>query len=401
MAQSYLFPMEMEKTASAPVEIDLDGKRVLLVGTAHVSRESAETVERTISENSSDAVCVELDAARLEALRQPDRWRSLDLRAVIRRRQLPTLIANLILASYQRRLGMGTKTLPGTELLAAVESAERNGVRVELVDREIRVTLKRVWRLTGLWKKAKLLAALCGALFEKEQMDEDKLRELQDQETLGAMLDEMGEELPQLKQVLIDERDLVLAERIRECEGKVVVAVVGAGHVPGIRRILREKARPIDDALAVPPPSPWGKAVGWAIPLGIVLAVALTARIDPQAAQEGAAVWILATGSLCALGGLVSLAHPLAILSGFLAAPITTLSPLLGAGYVTGLVQLFVAPPAVSDLEALPDEIGQPRRWWRNRALKVFLVFLLTSLGAAAGNLIGTVEIVRRFVGAL
>ena len=391
----------MPESAPAPVEILLPGKRVYLVGTAHVSRESAEAVRRTIAERRPDAVCVELDPGRLEALRQPDRWRSLDLRAVIRKRQLPTLVANLVLASYQRRLGLGTKTLPGAELLTAVDEAEKAGVRVELVDREIRVTLKRVWRLTTLWKKAKLLAALVGSLFEKEEMDEEKLAKLQERETLSAMLAEMGEELPELKRVLIDERDLVLAERIRAAEGECVVAVVGAGHVPGIRERLAGEAAPVDDALVVPPPSLWGKAVGWAIPLGIVLAVALTARLDPQAAEEGAAVWILATGSLCALGGLVSLAHPLAILSGFLAAPITTLSPLLGAGYVTGLVQLFVAPPAVSDLEALPDEIGRPGRWWKNRALKVFLVFLLTSLGAAAGNLIGTVEIVRRFVGAL
>ena len=391
----------MPESAPSPVEIVLPGKRVYLVGTAHVSRESAEAVRRTIAERRPDAVCVELDPGRLEALRQPDRWRSLDLRAVIRKRQLPTLVANLVLASYQRRLGLGTKTLPGAELLTAVDEAEKAGVRVELVDREIRVTLKRVWRLTTLWKKAKLLAALVGSLFEKEEMDEEKLAKLQERETLSAMLAEMGEELPELKRVLIDERDLVLAERIRAAEGECVVAVVGAGHVPGIRERLAGEAAPVDDALVVPPPSLWGKAVGWAIPLGIVLAVALTARLDPQAAEEGAAVWILATGSLCALGGLVSLAHPLAILSGFLAAPITTLSPLLGAGYVTGLVQLFVAPPAVSDLEALPDEIGQPGRWWKNRALKVFLVFLLTSLGAAAGNLIGTVEIVRRFVGAL
>ena len=209
----------MPESAPSPVEINLPGKRVYLVGTAHVSRESAEAVRRTIAERRPDVVCVELDPGRLEALRQPDRWRSLDLRAVIRRRQLPTLVANLVLASYQRRLGLGTKTLPGAELLTAVDEAEKAGVRVELVDREIRVTLKRVWRLTTLWKKAKLLAALVGSLFEKEEMDEEKLAKLQERETLSAMLAEMGEELPELKRVLIDERDMVLAERIRAAEG--------------------------------------------------------------------------------------------------------------------------------------------------------------------------------------
>ncbi len=383
------------------VELQLEDKRVLLVGTAHISQESVALVEKTIDEEKPDTVCVELDAKRLEALRNPDRWRSLDLRVVIKAKQLPTLIANLVLSSYQRRLGVGTGTLPGAELLIAVEAAEKRGIPIVLADREIKVTLSRLWRLASWKKKFVLLGTLFGSLFEKEELNEEKLRELQQEETLSALLQEMGESLPILKEVLIDERDQVLAERIRQAPGKCVVAVVGAGHLIGIQKHLKEAPQPLEPILALPPPSPWGKIIGWGVPIAIITAVLLTLRVDPKAAQEGVLIWIFATGSLCALGGIIALAHPLTILTGLVAAPITTLSPVLGASYFTGLAQIFLSPPKVGELESLPDDLTNWKKWWSNRALKVFLVFILTGVGAAAGNLIGTVEVYRRLISVL
>ncbi len=376
--------------------LDLDGREIVLVGTAHVARESIDRVREVIAEERPDGVCVELDAGRFEALSQEKRWESLDLREVIRKRQLATLLANLVLGSYQQRMGGALGVMPGGELLEAVRVAESHDIPVALCDRDIRATLRRAWQALSWWKKTQLLSLLVASLFERPEISEDDLRELRRQDAVTELMDELGEHMPALKRVLIDERDAYLAQRIRETEGQRLVAVVGAGHVKGMLAALRA-GREVDlEALShVPPVSRLWKWVGWGIPAAIVAALAtIGVTQGAAAAGENAAFWFLANAIPAGLGGLLALGHPATVAAAFLSAPFTSLTPVIGAGYVCAFVQTFVRPPMVKEFHSVGDDIAKLSGWWRNRLLRIFLVFLLTTLGSMIGTWVGGVEIV-------
>ncbi|MDX2168658.1 MAG: TraB family protein, partial [Deltaproteobacteria bacterium] len=321
---------------------------------------------------------------------------SLDLKAVIRNRQLAPLLLNLILASYQKQLGGALGVVPGSELLAAARTAERLGVPVELCDRDVRITLKRAWGALSLWRKAELIGALAASVLETPELDEEELRRLRQQDVLSRLMAELGAAFPALKTVLIDERDAYLATRVRQAPGTRVVAVVGAGHVAGMVTALRDGASADLAALdAVPPPSQAARVAGWGIP-AVILAglLAIGLRQGAAAVGDNALFWILATGLPGLVGAVVALAHPLTILATFLSAPITTLSPLIGVGYVAAFVQAWVRPPLVRELQSVTDDVRVPRQWWSNRLLRICLVFLLTTIGTSLGTMIGTAEIV-------
>ena len=290
--------------------IDVDGREFILVGTAHISRESAELVREVIEQERPDAVCVELDAQRYAALSQKQRWESLDLKQVIRSRQLAALIANLLLASYQKRLGGALGVMPGAELLEATKVGEELGIPVSLCDRDVRVTLRRAWASMSLFKKAQLLATFMASAFESPELDEEELRRLRERDVLTELMEELGRAMPDLKRVLIDERDAYLAQRIREVSGQRLVAVVGAGHVEGMLRALRD-ARDVDlHAIdTVPPVSSIWKWLGWGIPALILASLGWIAWTKgPEAAGENLLFWILANGIPSTLGAVVALA---------------------------------------------------------------------------------------------
>jgi pheromone shutdown-related protein TraB len=375
--------------------LEVAGRTFVLVGTAHVSRESAELVRRIIERERPDRVCVELDPQRYRVLTQKQQWESLDLKRVIRQKQLPTLLVNLMLASYQKRLGGKLGVLPGAELLEATRVAEELGIPVSLCDRDVRVTMLRAWRALSFWNKNALLATVLAAMFERTEISEEELRRLRQKDALSEMMNELAAAMPALKRVLIDERDGYLAQKLRESEGGRIVAVVGAGHVEGVRRALLEgRPRELSPLETVPRAAPVGRWLGWAVPVVIVGALGLVAWTKGGAvAQENLVYWVLVTGIPSGIGAVLAAAHPLTILSAVLAAPITGLHPLIGAGYVTALVQAYVRPPLVRDLQSVSEEIARLRCWWSNRLLRVFLAFVLPSLGAMIGVYLGGYEI--------
>ncbi len=382
--------------AAKDVAVVRQGDReFLLVGTAHVSQESADLARQVIESEKPDCVCIELDDRRYEALRSEEKFESLDLREVLRRKQLSTLIFNLILASYQKQLGGKLGVKPGAELLAAARAAEDNGIPVSLCDRDIRITLKRAWGALSLWRKFQLIGAMFASLFDSPDISEDDLRELRKQDVVSALLDELGTEFPTLKSVLIDERDAYLAEKIRHSEGARVVAVLGAGHLKGVKRIL-ETATPVGlEALdEVPPSSGVIKWVGWGVPLLILSAIAwIGVSQGIEEASDNAVFWVLANGFPAMLGSILALAHPLTIVCAFVAAPITSLTPVIGAGYVAAFAQTYLRPPVVHELQSVMSDMRSPSKWWGNRLLRIFLVFFLTNLGSTIGTLVGGAEI--------
>jgi len=395
---------EAHQGADAPGEaitLAVGAREIILLGTAHVSRESVEEVRRTVAEYDPDRVCVELDERRYEALSEQQRFEDLDLREILRRRQLATLLLNLLLAHYQRQLGAQLGVPPGTELLEAVRAAEARNIPVSLIDRDIRITLRRAWGAMGWWRKVHLAASLLTALVARAEIDEAELRALRKQDALSGLMSELGAAFPALKRVLIDERDGYLAEQVRRAAGQRVVVVVGAGHVAGMRRVL-ENQEGIDLAPleAMPVSRPWGRVLGWAVPGLIVGALIwIGVKQGAAAAQHNIGYWILANGIPATLGAALARAHPATWVAAFSAAPLTSLTPVIGVGYITAFVQSYFRPPLVRELRTAFDAMGNVRAWWDNRLLRIFLVFVLTTLGSLLGTGLGAAEIARSLFG--
>jgi pheromone shutdown-related protein TraB len=291
--------------------------------------------------------------------------------------------------------------MPGTELAAATRTARELGIPFVLCDRDVRVTLRRAWRALSLWKKSLLLSTFLAALFEKRELDEEELRELRQQDVLTRLVDELGRAFPAIKHVLIDERDAYLAEKMRCAPGRRIVAVVGAGHVRGLRDALAgARPRELAPLETVPPLSPVWKWLGWGVPALILGAIgAIAWRSGLAAAGDSLVAWALATGLPSLAGAIVAWSHPLTMLSALTTAPLTTLTPVIGVGHVAAFVQAWARPPFVHEFQSLADDVLSLPRWWSNRLLRVFLAFLLTTLGASIGTWLGGARLLAALLG--
>ena len=377
-----------------------DDREIILVGTAHVSQKSVDLVRRIIEHEKPACVCIELDEKRYNSLASKKRWQTLDLKEIIRRKQLSTLLMNLILASYQKRLGDQLGVKPGMELLEAANTAKKLDIPIGLVDRDVRITMRRAWKKTSFYKKGYLLANLLASLFDNTEISEEKLTELKDTDALTELMNELGEALPELKQVLIDERDIFLAEKIKKTQGEKIVAVVGAGHVAGIKKIMTEDhSRQMTEINSIPPVSPVWKFLGWSIPVVIISSIVLIGWTKGSTvAGENVTYWILANAIPSALGALIAFGHPLTILAAFLGAPITSLTPIIGAGYVCAFVQVMTRPPVVMEFEQVLGDMATVKGWWKNKLLRVLLCFMLPGFGSLIGTWIGGFEILKNLI---
>lgn len=371
-----------------------EGRDIYLIGTAHVSQKSVDEVERVIAEVQPDTVCVELDKSRYDSMLDEKRWQKLDLFQIIRQKKVLYLLANLALSAYQRKIGERMGVKPGAELMAAVKSAERIGAELVLADRDIQSTLKRTWHNLGFWNRSKLIGLLLSTPFATEELGEEQIEALKDRDTISEVLDELAKMMPDLKEPLIDERDRYLISSIVEAKGQKVVAVVGAGHVRGM---IANLGKPVDRAAisVIPMPSPWGTFVAWLIP-AIILGAFYFGWREHQSESliQMLKAWVLPTSIGCGVFTLLSLAHPLTLIAGILSAPLTTLNPLIGVGMVTALIEAWLRKPTVADCEGVPDAILSLRGWYRNRATRVLLVFILSSIGASIGMLISTTWVI-------
>ena len=381
--------------------LTLDGRPIVILGTAHVSQRSVEDVCAVLERERPTVVCVELDQARYQTLTRPDAWQELDIRSVLRSRRGFLLLANMVLAAFQRRMGLDTQVRPGAEMLAAVELAEAAGARVELCDRDVQVTLRRAWSQSSLWGRSKLLSALLVTGFSSEKPAPEEIEQLKTDGALTSMIAELAEYLPKAKSVLIDERDHYLAARIAQAASDAgggpepVVAVLGAGHKAGVLQSRQEieagAELPDIQTLGEPPPrSVAGRILPWIVPaiVGAVIAVGF-ARSGIDLTLEMLGRWVLINGSLAALGALITLAHPVTVIVSFLAAPITSMNPTIGVGLVSGAVEAILRKPRVGDFESIQDDLMSVRGFFRNRISHALLVFLGATLGSAAGTFIG------------
>lgn len=376
--------------------VEYNGKQLILIGTAHISKQSADLVEEVIVSEKPDIVSVELDKQRYESLSNQKRWENLDLKSIIKEKQLSTLIINILLSSYQKKLGDKLGVNPGVELLRATTVAKDNNIPIELCDRDVRITLKRAWRIMSFWQKMKFMAVGLASIFEHEEISEEQLEELKNKDVLSELMKELGKAMPVLKSVLIDERDSYLAKKIKETNGNKIVAVVGAGHLEGIiKKINEDENINLSEIEFIPKTSNLAKIIGWAIPIIIVGSI-FYIGFDQGFGEAGnnAIFWILANGIPSALGALVAYGHPYAILSVFFAAPITSLTPLIGAGYVAAFVQAYFKPPVVLEIQNVSEDINKPKLWWQNKLLRILLVFILSGLGSVLGTYVGAYKII-------
>lgn len=388
---------EHAREGDEPVfRLQRDGREVILIGTAHISQASADLVRDIIEQEQPDTVCVELCPTRYKTLLNPDAWKDTDIVQVIKQKRTFVLFLNFVLSSVQRRLAKDMNVQPGLEMKVAVEEAEKHGAEVATVDREVRTTLQRVWRLMGFWTKMKLMNQTIISLFDDEddEITSEQIEAMKEKGALEMLLQEMGEQLPGVKQRLIDERDLFMVHKIREAPGQKLVAVVGAGHVPGMIAHWDDKEIDMEELDRLPAPSIWGTVFKWLIPaLVLVLLVAGFMRADsPDAVNDGmrgVMGWVIVNGGLSGLGALMALAHPITILVSIVAAPITSLNPMIGVGYVSGLVEALIRKPKVAHFESLPEDILTLEGWWKNQVTRILLVFILSSLGSVAGTFIG------------
>ena len=372
--------------------IETGGREIILIGTAHVSRESVTEVERLIEEEQPDRLCVEIDAARHKTLTEGQNWENLKIDQILKRGQGFLLLANLVLSSFQRRIGAGFGITPGEEMKKAVETAERLSIPYTFADREIQVTLRRAWTKASFFQKNKMLAILLSSVFSREELPEEEIEQLKKKSALQDMMEELAEFLPSVKEVLIDERDQYLASNIFRSEGKKIVAVIGAGHAAGIVQWIErfekgEASTDLKSIEAAPRAKKWKKVIPWLIPAAVVVLIAL--GFIRSGFHEGFRmflVWILANGTLAAIGAIAALAHPLTVIVSFLAAPFTSMNPTIGVGIVSGILESVVRRPRVKDFENLHEDILSLKGFYRNRFTHILIVFFLSSVGSAIGT---------------
>ena len=395
------------------LRITLDGREINLIGTAHVSRESVEEVKNSISAEKPDMICVELDEGRYNSLIQKEKWENLNISKVFKEGKGFLLIANLALTSFQRRLGNELGVKPGDEMKAAVEVGAEMGIPYSLCDREVQTTLRRAWARCGLSSKCKLLASLLSSAFTTEKLSVEEIEKLKNRNELDGVMSELADYLPAVKQTLIDERDRYLAAKIwdsaRETSlqnaretplqnaapaGRRVIAVVGAGHIQGIKTHLEklaagEETSDVSELDVIPSPGFLSKASKFIIPVIILSLLAMGFfRAGADLSLSMLWLWILWNGSLAALGAIIALGHPLAILVSFMGAPFTTFIPFIGVGMISGLVQATLRKPRVSDIQSIADDITSLKRIYGNRISRALLVFFFSSLGSSIGSFV-------------
>ncbi|MDC7126773.1 MAG: TraB/GumN family protein [Spirochaetales bacterium] len=374
--------------------VKLGDREIILIGTAHISKESTKQVEEIIREENPGRVCIEIDAGRFKTMREGQDWSKLNIGKVLKNGQGFLMLSSLVLSAYQRRLGMDVGTTQGQEMMIAADVADELGIPYSFSDRDIQTTLRRAWVKSGFFQKMKMLGALIGSAFSNEKLSEEELENLKNNSALQTMMDELADYLPAVKEVFIDERDQFLATKIFLEKEDKVVAVIGAGHMNGIVEWLealhaKEKEADVETVSTIPPKKKWVSKLPWLITIAVVALIA--SGFIRHGAQQGIKmilVWILANGTFAAIGSIIALAHPLTIIISFLAAPITSMNPTIGVGIVTGIIQAWIRKPRVQDLEQLNDDITTVKGFYNNRLTKVLLVFFLSSIGSTIGTFV-------------
>lgn len=401
-------PAPEAQSTEPRVDLTVNGSHVTLLGTAHVSQASVAEVERLLGEGAYDACAVELCPSRYQNLTDPEALARMDLIQVIRQGKVPMVTASLALSAYQQRLTEHLGIEPGAEMKAAIAGAKERDLPVLLIDREVGVTLRRIYRSVPWWERLYLMSGLFASLLASDKVSKDEIEALKSGDMLEETFAQFAETSKRLYRPLIAERDEYMAAKLRAAvaDGGYdrVLAVVGAGHLKGLAEALsapggEPPGQTIDRLDRQPPPSRWPKVLPWAIVALILTGFAIGFSRSGELGFALVRDWVLINGTLAALGALIAGAHPLTVISAFIAAPLTSLNPMVGAGMVTALVETLLHRPSVADFGRLRQDVAHLGGWWSNRVTRIFLVFMLSSLGSVAGTYIAGFRIIEQLFG--
>ena len=379
------------------VKLNYKDKEIYLVKTAHVSKNSINDVKECIGEVKPDSICIELDEDRYKKISDPEKWSDTDIVKVIKEKKVGFLLVNLILASFQRRMAINMDSNSGGEMLEGIKQAKELNVPLVLADRPIKTTFSRIWNSLGLYEKSKLLVSIIGSIFDDEEISEEDLQALKEADALDAALNEVGKEFPNVKKILVDERDAYLSSKIKNADGKKIVAIIGAAHAGGIERNL-DKDIDIDELNVVKKKKDIGTVIKWLIPIAIISIIIYTLWSNRDAGLSQIKSWILWNGTLSAIGTLLAFGHPLSILTAFVMAPITSLNPLLAAGWFAGLVEAMIRKPKVKDFENLGEDTNTLKGFWKNRVTRILLIVVFANVFSSIGTFISGLDIFTTFL---
>lgn len=408
--QSKVEEIYQEKAEDVSLKLDLeenvtrlnyDGKELILIGTAHVSKQSVELVKAIIETEQPDSICVELDQDRYHSLKNPKAWEETDIVQVIKSKKVAYLLATLILGAYQRRIAKKLDTQVGQEMIQGIESAESLNANLVLADRSIQITFMRIWRKLSFKEKFKLFYGLVfSSADDADEITDDQLQDLLKEDMLESALSEVRGEFPIIGQVLINERDQHLAFKIREAPGPKIVAILGAAHVPGIKEeIYKTSPEDLAEITQIPPKKSYSKAIGWVIPILIIALIVYGFVTNLETGLEQLSSWFLWNSCLAGLGTLLALGHPLSILTAFVIAPFSSLNPFLACGWFAGLVEASVRKPTVSDVQNVYKDIFSLKGIFKNRFLKIILVVIMANIGSSIGTIVAGLDIVTNLFG--
>lgn len=378
---------------------------IILIGTAHISKDSVDEVKHAIEKHEPDIVAVELCKKRYDALKQKDKWENTPITSLLKSNRAYLVLAQTFLSSIQRKLGKEYGVEPGSEMIAAIKEAEKNKIEIALIDRDIAVTLKRSWRKMGIREKFRLswefMKALVG--YDDEEMEELDLKELMKEDVISTLMKEFGEIAPSVSDVLIHERDKYIAKKILDESKKgKIVAVVGAGHIKGIQNYLKKKSLDVDlKKLEEVPKKRISimKVIAYSVPaLVIALFAYLILTGNWERAADAFIWWFLINGSLSAIGAAIARGHPFSIATAFIAAPITSLNPAVAAGWFAGFVEAKMRTPKVKDFQAL-SKIDSVRTFLNNGVIRLLMVVALANVGSMIGTFVALTYIIPKVIG--
>lgn len=398
----------MSETQQPLLELQLGGSRVTLLGTAHVSRASADSVRELLQSGRFDAVAVELCPSRYNAMLNPDALAKMDLFQVFREGKAMLVMANLALGAYQQRMAEQFGIQPGEEFRVAIDQAQAAGYPVMLIDREVATTLKRTIAGVPWWQRLEVIGLLLGSVISKEQVSEEEIERLKEGDMLESAFGQFAEQNSAIYQPLVAERDRYMVARLvqelRSQGPENLLVVVGAGHMKGMAEAIRQPPEDAEGVIAELDRLPekagaWWKWLPWLIVALVLVGFAIGFSRSPELGWSLVADWVLINGGLSALGALLAAAHPLTVLTAFVAAPLTSLNPTIGAGMVTGAAEIYLRKPQVGDFSRLRHDTTTLGGWWRNRVSRTLLVFLFSTLGSAVGTYVAGFRIIDKLAG--
>ena len=387
---------------SQPIEeIQVNNTKVTIIGTAHVSKASADAVRELIDSNRFDVIAIELCDGRYKSIVNPNSLADMDLFEVIKTKKASMVAASLALGAYQQRLAEQFDVQPGEEMRVAIDLAEKNDLHLELIDRDVGITLKRLYRNIPWWRKLYVISGLIASVMTNEKVTEEEIEKLKTGDMLENTFAQFATSAYDLFSPLIAERDQFMSAKLRQAveryPNKNILAVVGAGHLAGIKEELSNgNANPqstISELTHLPKGSSIGKFIPWII---VALVLSGFAYGFSKSADLGWSLvldWVLINGGLSALGAAIAGAHILTVITAFLAAPLTSLNPAIGAGVVTSAVELYLRKPTIKDFENVRLDTTKLSGWRSNRVARLILVFLLSTLGSVFGTYIAGFQI--------